>query len=76
MKGYKDNNSTNSTASSATLQTNSQPVIIGGTTNNTTGNGSGNYFNGKIGVVLLYDTAFDLTAIQSNYSAYKNTRYL
>jgi hypothetical protein len=75
LKGYKDDNSTNSTASSATLQTDSQLMIIGGTTNNTTGNGSGNYFNGKIGVVLLYDSAFDLAAIQSNYSAYKNTRY-
>jgi hypothetical protein len=73
--GFKDISQTNAIASFETLQTNSQPLIIGGTTNNTTGNGANNYFDGKIGVVLLYDTAFDLTAIQSNYSAYKNTRY-
>lgn len=75
LKGYKDNNSTNAVASSATLQTDFQPVIIGGTTDNTTGNGPNNYFNGKIGAVLLYNTAFDLQAIISNYTAYKNTRY-
>jgi hypothetical protein len=75
LKGYKDNSSTNSVANSSFLQNDSQPIIIGGTTNNTTGNGANNYFDGKIGVVLLYDSAFDLATIQSNYSAYKNTRY-
>ena len=75
LRGFKDNLPTNAQALTASLQTNSQPVIIGGTTNNTTGNGADNYFNGKIGAVLLYDTAYDETAVVSNYTVYKNTRY-
>jgi hypothetical protein len=70
LKGHINNSSTNSAANSVILQTDSQPVIIGGTTNNTTGNGANNYFDGRIGVVLLYDIAYDLSVISSNYLLY------
>jgi hypothetical protein len=75
LKGYVNDQPTNSAAITTTLQTSSQPVIIGGTTNYSINNGANNYFDGKIGVVLLYDIAHNLSLIESNYNVYNNSRY-
>ena len=68
LKGYVDGSPSNSAFASDILVNNNQLTIIGGTTNNSLNNGSGNYLNGRVGQVLIYDTPLGDTDIYNSYN--------
>lgn len=50
--------------------TNGSDTLIGGNTNGLSGGSSSDYFDGKIGVVHIYDTALDSGQVSQIYSQY------
>ena len=52
--------------------TNGLDTLIGGSINGLSGGGSSDYFDGRIGVVNIYDVALDSSQIGDLYSAYVN----
>ena len=52
--------------------TNGSDTLIGGNTNGLSGGSSSDYFDGKIGVVHIYDTALDGGQVSQIYSQYSS----
>jgi hypothetical protein len=73
LKMFVNGNQVSQVASPTPI-TNGLDTLIGGSINGLSGGASTDYFNGRIGVVNIYDTALDSGQVSQIYDAYR-TRF-